>query len=121
MSLGFKPSVIISLSGLRCSAMPRHPTAIPANIADVQAALNDAKARLDTALLAGADTAPIRAHLAELERDRAKIAAAEAAKLAVAEQAERQAIAARAGEIAAEVNGRITVVLDGLQPPPVPF
>ncbi len=90
-------------------------------MADVKAAIRDAQARLNAVLLAGADTSAIRAHIAALERNAAKLIAAEAARQAVAEEAERQVIMARAGNLASEAAGRVAMVLHDLQPPPAPF
>lgn len=73
--------------------------------------LESARDRLQLALLAGEDTAPHRAAIAQLEADAARRKVEDSAQSAEIEAERRRALAARTYEIVAEAQSAIDVVI----------
>jgi hypothetical protein len=80
----------------------------------------DGYARLRSALLGGAATAPIRAEIGALQRAAAAEAAAKASVEAEREEREAAEIGANARQIADGVAIRLAARMVALQPPPAP-
>jgi hypothetical protein len=79
-----------------------------------------ASSRLRAALLAGADTTAIRAELADLDRQVAKLAAEQEAETASAEADTAERIDAAAAKLAADVTARLGAFRDALKLPAAP-
>ncbi len=88
---------------------------------DVQGRLECAKAELDEALISGADTAPFRRRIADIEDELAAAAALVAQQDAEAAAIEHAAVMARAAVLAREAAARLARVLAGLRPPRWPL
>lgn len=73
--------------------------------------LESARDRLKGALLAGEDTAPHRAAIAQLEADAARRNAEESVQRAEIEAERRRALAARTDEIVAEAQSAVDGVI----------
>lgn len=93
------------------------PVMLALELASRQAA---ASSRLRAALLAGADTTPIRAELADLDRQVAKLAAEQAAETASDEAQSAERIDAAAAKLAADVTSRLAAFQDALKLPAAP-
>ena len=97
---------------------PRNdPMMLALDLASRQAA---ASSRLRAALLAGADTTSIRAELADLDRQVAKLVAEQAAETASDEAQSAERIDAAAAKLAADVTSRLAAFQDALKLPAAP-
>jgi hypothetical protein len=76
--------------------------------------------RLRAALLAGANTAAIRAELADLDRQVESLAAKQATETASAEARMAERISATAAGLAADATARLNAFRDALKPPAAP-
>jgi hypothetical protein len=79
-----------------------------------------ASSRLRAALLAGADTAAVRAELADLDRQVAGLAAEQAAETASAEARTAERIDAAAAKLATDVTARLSAFQNALKLPAAP-